>query len=183
MRRAVSASSIRALPGMRLPSDSFMTSVGSSSPRLRSTNSRDPPRQHGRRPERSGQRPRHLGRADIGGDMGGEQRRLQPQRPIGGRQRVRGMVRTGNSRLAPVPEGRCNAKGGSVIRERSLCAHLPHGKCVDSAGPFARTPGRPPAKRQAQTSSMRFALVLAFLLAAAVPPTRRWASATRAPAR
>ena len=92
MRRATSAASASRLPGMMLPSDSFITRVGSSAPRLRSISSRDQRAQHRRRAIGRRQCPRHRRGPDVIGDMGGEQRRLQAQRAIRRRQGVGGMV-------------------------------------------------------------------------------------------
>ena len=62
-----------------LPSDNFITKVGSSAPRLRSISSRDTPPSNGGRAISAGQGPCHKGGADVIGDVGFEQRRGEAQ--------------------------------------------------------------------------------------------------------
>ncbi len=89
---AISAASALTLPGTMAPSESFITSVGSSAPRLGSISSRENRVSTAGAPNARRQRPGHRRRADVVGDVAGELVRRQAERAVFGRQRVRGVV-------------------------------------------------------------------------------------------
>ena len=124
---------------MMLPSDSFITRVGSSAPRLRSISSRDQRPSTAARAIGRRQRPRHLGGADVIGDMGLEQGAAQAQAchsPAGSG--VGGMVAQEQQRACRRARAGSASKGASSHARLVISGTAPFGKHALDAGRPAR---------------------------------------------